>query len=177
VALLDLAMARRQLDNLSTSSASDEELQLWVDASITAVEKARGEAVDVREFVDELPVAGGSVTLAHIPVVSLTSVVGAGTAASWDVADLRVSPSGVVVATSGPALSGTVVVAYTAGQADPPANYAIAGLIILQHLWEARRGTMGPRRGGDDEVYVPQLGYAVPRRATELLGLSLPGVA
>jgi hypothetical protein len=177
VALIDLTMARRQLDNLSTTSASDDELQLWVDAAISAVEKARGETVDVQSFTDEVAVVGRSVTLAHIPVVSLTSVVAVDTDTTWDVAALRVSPSGVVTAVSGPALQGTVVVTYTAGQANPPSNYKIAGLIILQHLWETRRGTMGPAHGGDGEVYMPQLGYAVPRRAVELLGLSLPGVA
>ncbi|MFI0900567.1 hypothetical protein [Streptomyces sp. NPDC020983] len=176
MALIDTTMARRHLDGLS-SSTSDEELQLWVDAATSAVEKARGEAVDEREFVDEVAVVGRTVTLAHIPVVSLLSVVAVDTDATWDVGVLRVSPSGVVTAISGPALQGTVLVTYTAGQADPPAPYKVAGLIILQHLWETRRGTMGPRHGGDDEMYVPQLGYAVPRRAVELLGLSLPGVA
>lgn len=176
MALIDLAMARRQLDSLGPST-SDDELQLWVDAATSAVEKARGETVDERSFTDELAVVGGSVTVSHLPVTGLTSVEAVGAATTWDVVDLRVSPSGVVVATSGPALSGTVAVTYTAGMADPPANYTIAGLIILQHLWETRRGTMGPRHGGDDEVYMPQLGYAVPRRATELLGLSMPGVA
>lgn len=176
MALIDLALARRQLDGLSTST-TDDELQLWVDAATSAVEKARGEIVDVRDFTVEVDVADGVAVLPCIPVVSLASAESVDGLTTWDVTKLRVRSSGAVSATSGPALRGAVVFEVTAGMASPDANYKIAGLIILQHLWETRRGTMGPRHGGDGEVYVPQLGYAVPRRATELLGLSLPGVA
>lgn len=176
MALIDLAMARRQLDNLGPSTP-DDELQLWVDAATSAVEKARGEIVNLREFTVEVDVVGGVAVLPHIPVVSLTSAESVDGSIVWDVSGLRVAASGAVSVRSGPPLRGTVAIAWTAGMASPDANFTIAGLIILQHLWETRRGTMGPRHGGDDEVYVPQLGYAVPRRATELLGLSLPGVA
>lgn len=176
MALIDVSMARRQLNDLGASTDNDE-LQMWVDAATSAVEKARGVIVNVRDFTAEVDVVGGVAMLPHIPVVSLTSAESVDGSTTWDVSGLRVAASGAVSARSGPALRGTVAFAWTAGMMSPDANYKIAGLIILQHLWETRRGTMGPRHGGDDEVYVPQLGYAVPRRATELLGLSLPGVA
>lgn len=176
MALITLAQAKTQLN--ITSDAYDDELQLWMGATTSAVEKARGETVEQRRITDEVQVRGGVALLRSVPVVDLVSVTSATDGTTWDVSALRVNPAtGAVTAETGPSLAGVLIFLYNAGYSDPPANYIVAALIILQHLWETRRGAQGVTRGGEDEAYIPQLGYAVPRRASELLGLSLPGVA
>lgn len=176
--LLTLELAKEQLN--ITTSGQDATVQLWADAATSAVAKALGRAVDEGNFTEEVDLgSGGSgFVLSNVPITGLTSVEAVDGSQTWDVDDLHVNAdAGAVSVLSGPSLRGKVAIAYTAGVAVPPANWTVAGLIILQHLWETRRGTMGVSRGGDGEVYMPQLGYAVPRRAVELLGLSLPGVA
>lgn len=176
--LLTLELAKDQLD--LSSSDTDATVQMWANAATLAVGKALGRVVDSSSFTDEVDLGSGGTAfvLSNVPVIGITSVVSVDGGTSWDTAALHVNAdSGAVSVLSGPPLRGLVAVSYTAGVADPPANWTVAGLIILQHLWETRRGTMGVSMGGDGEVYMPQLGYAVPRRAVELLGLSLPGVA
>lgn len=175
MSLLTLELAKEQLE--ITSSDSDQTIQLWMDAATSAVGKALGRVVDEAEFTDEVDLGSGtsSFMLSNVPVIEITSAASVDGSATYDPAGLHVNAASGAV--SGPTMRGVVAVTYTAGVVSPPANWTVAGLIILQHLWETRRGTMGPTMGGDGEVYMPQLGYAVPRRAVELLGLSLPGVA
>lgn len=178
--LISLAQAKRHLTIAADSTSYDDEVQLWIDATVTAVEKARGQIVQQRSFTDEGDFGTGttSFVLTNVPVLAITAVATVDNAQTWDPAALHVAPdSGVVTVLSGPPLRGLATVSYTAGMATIPANYTAAGLIILQHLWMTRRGAGAVPRGGEDEMYVPALGYAVPRRAVELLGLSLPGVA
>jgi hypothetical protein len=85
--------------------------------------------------------------------------------------------TGLVAVASGPAFTGALDVTYQAGLAIVPEDYRLAGLIIIQHLWETQRGTMGVQLGGDSETYMPGRGFAIPRRAMELLDPPLPGVA
>lgn len=56
--------------------------------------------------------------------------------------------------------------------APPAANYKLAGLIIVQHLWSTRRGNM-PTASPDLDVslsYPNFNGFAIPNKALELLG-------
>jgi hypothetical protein len=179
VALFTREEAKRQLDIKPDNTRFDDEIQMWSDAAQEAVEKAKGELVVQRDVTVEVIAAAGSpVILPYIPVVSLTSVASVDGSTTWDVDDLHASTvSGELLALRGNTLKGRLLITYQAGHATPPASYKPAGLIILQHLWETRRGTQGVSHGGDNEVYIPQLGYAIPRRAHELLGLGLPGVA
>lgn len=175
MALLNLETVKRQL-GVPDDGTYDEELPLWMGAATAAVESIRGEAIDPREVTDEVTAVSGTVMLSWLPVISLTSVTTTDGATSWDVSALHVTPSGAVRALSGPALQGTLLFLYNAGYTDPPPNFQLAGTIILQHLWETRRGAMAPQVGGTDD-YMPGPGWAIPRRALELLGLSIPGVA
>jgi len=173
-----LEAAKRQLNISQDDTSLDDELQLYVDAVGAAVEKARGETIDRRTIVaEEVAARRSSFLLASVPIVSITSTVSVDGSQVWDPSDLRVdASSGMVTVASGPAVSGAVLVTYTAGYDPVPAHYQLAALIILQHLWETQRGVMGVSLGGDGEpVMMP--GFAIPRRALELLGLSIPGVA
>lgn len=177
--LINLAPAKGQLNIPLDDDSLDEEVQLWAAATTLAVGKAKGEIIDPCSITDERRVDGAtSVVLSGTPVIDLTSVATVDGATTWDTSSLHVNKrTGELTVLSGPALKGLVAFVYEAGYADPPANYRVGGLIILQHLWETKRGAPSPQMGGSDDVYIPQLGYAIPRRAAELLGLSLPGIA
>jgi hypothetical protein len=179
VALVTLAAAKAQL-NIDVGDAShDDELQLYVDAVTTPVEKAVGRVVDQRQFTDERDLAGAtSVLLPNVPVIEVTDVATIDGATTWDPADLHVnSASGRVTVRSGPPLTGLVAFTYTAGPATAAPNEQLAALLIIQHLWETKRGTMVVNTGGDMEPWAPGMGFAVPHRALELLGDPLPGIA
>jgi hypothetical protein len=58
------------------------------------------------------------------------------------------------------------------------ATDSLAAQIIIEHLWQTRRGARGgPRPGGMDTTLVHGLGFAIPNAALELLGTGIPGMA
>lgn len=58
---------------------------------------------------------------------------------------------------------------YKAGWAQLPENAKLAGSMVAQHLWDVQNGFAG-RRPNDDFIQTG-FGFAVPRRAEELLGV------
>ncbi|UNZ20623.1 hypothetical protein [Streptomyces sp. 891-h] len=178
MAIVTLDAAKEQLNIATSDSSQDVELQRYVDAVTTPVERHLGEVVDQRQLTDELRLSGAtSFMLSGTPVISLDAVATVDGTQIWAVADMHVdSASGEVTVLSGPAVTGLVAVTYTAGYATVPEDYQLAALIIVQHLWETQRGAMGVSVGGEGEP-VFGLGFALPRRALELLGTPLPGVA
>lgn len=176
--LVSLFQVKEQLNIAVSDTSHDVELQSYVDAATFPVEEACGRVVEQRTVMDELAVRGGSFLLRSVPVVSLTSVVAVDGSQNWDVSQLHVdSRSGEVTVLSGPIFCGRILATYVAGESEVLPNVQLAALIIVQHLWETQRGTMGVQLGGDNENYVVGRGFAVPRRAIELLGSQLPGVA
>jgi hypothetical protein len=178
--IVSLADARAQLNMAAAETADDDELRGFIGAATGAVERALGRTVVRRSFTDRFAIGGATaeLLLRTVPVLSLTSVVSADGATTWSTANLRVDgETGLVTVVSGAALTGTVDVTYQAGDTVIREDYRLAGLIIVQHLWETQRGTMGVQLGGDSEPYVAGRGFAIPRRALELLDTQLPGVA
>jgi hypothetical protein len=178
MSLVTLADAKDQLNTRTSGDVDDTELQRYVDAVTKPMEDAAGRVLDPRTFTDivQVTIASG-LLLARAPVTAVTAVVTTDGVTSWDPANLFVDPdSGMVTVQSGPALNGQVAITYTAGVTPVAAHVELAALITIQHLWETKRGTMGVTLGGEGETFVPR-GFAVPRRATELLGTPLPGVA
>jgi hypothetical protein len=194
--LISLADAKQQLN--ITSTASDEELRVYLEAVTAIAERIRGEALIRRTFTDEkyLPdffrgygqvdaaqpygttTVRSTVALNHTPAVSLTSVSRVNGSMTWDTTLLRLDPDGIVDVLFGPALVGHLTITYVAGYSIVPAEVGLATRIILQHLWETQRGSRGgPRPGGLDVTAVPGMGFAVPNRAVELLGGGMPGFA
>ena len=178
MALVTLADAKKQLNTSAYGDVDDDELQRYVDAVTKPMEDAAGRTLDARSFTDVVQLSNATgVMLAHAPVTAVTAVATTDGATSWDPANLFVDrDSGMVTVTSGPSLSGQVAFTYTAGVTPVAANVQVAALITIQHLWETKRGAGGVSMGGEGETFVPR-GFAVPRRATELLGTPLPGVA
>lgn len=77
-----------------------------------------------------------------------------------------------------------IVITYNAGAyaapANVPANVKLAARIILAHLWQADQQGYRPTFGApDDDVVTSPSGFAIPRRAYELLrpSITVPGFA
>ena len=182
MAIVTLADAKAQLNIPASDTSGDIELQGYVDAAIAAVETQLGQVVDRRTVVDQLDFASNMTAflLRSAPVISLTSIVSLDGTQTWTVTPPTMhvdGASGCVTVLSGPPVKGSVLATYEAGYTTVPAHFRLAALIIVQHLWETQRGTMGVQLGGDADNYVAGRGFAIPRRAIELLGPPLPGVA
>ncbi|MFI1767519.1 hypothetical protein ACH41H_36480 [Streptomyces sp. NPDC020800] len=178
--IVSLAEARAQLNMDPTETADDDELRGFVAATTRAVERELGRAVVRRTYTDRFTISGltQQVLLRTAPVLSLTSATSADGATTWNTNHIQAdTDTGYVTVVSGPPFSGVVDFVYQAGFAVIPDDYRLAGKIILQHLWETQRGVMRVQLGGDNETYTPGRGYAIPRRAQELLDSQLPGVA
>lgn len=195
--LVSLAQMRNQLKIVGTGD--DEDLRTYIESATNAVELIRGEAVVKRSFTEEhrFPTffrgfgqVDGSMStspttqrrqmaLNKWPVTSLTSVARVDGTMTWDVSLLHVeAASGVVDVLYGPSFAGQITVTYKAGYQVIPAEFGLAAAMIVEHLWQTRRGRSGvPSPGGLDTSPVPGLGYAVPNRAIELLGAGIPGFA
>lgn len=180
--VISLADAKQQLN--MTTTANDEELRFYIEATTAIVEQLRGETIAFRTFTEEREIRTGRFPLAHTPVVSLTSVATVDGFITWDVSRLHVSPAGVVapnpyVNTGLLDLKGWIKAVYTAGYQIVPANVGLAARIIIQHLWQTQRPERGSgnRNSALGESVVPGMGFAVPNRALELLGNGVPGFA
>lgn len=195
-ALISLADAKQQLN--ITSTTSDDELRIFIEAATAAVERHRNEAIIRRSVVEEhylddytwgfgqnygQPAAWGvparKLALDCRPAISLTSIARVDGTMTWDVANLHLSPGGIVDVLFGLPLSGHVTVTYIAGYQTIPAEFQLATRIIVEHLWQTQRGNKGwPKPGGmDDSLSTIGLGFAIPNRALELLGTGSPGFA
>lgn len=176
--LVSLSQVKAQLNIPATDTSNDAELQSYVDAATFPVEEACGRVIAQRTVIDELDAWGCSFLLRSVPVASLTAVSAVDGSQTWDVNQLHVDGgTGEVTVLSGPDFRRRIQVTYVAGVSTVPPNVQLATLIIIQHLWQTQRGIMGVQLGGDNETYVAGRGFAVPRRALELLGGQLPGVA
>jgi hypothetical protein len=176
--IVSLADVRDQLN--MTSTADDEELRTYIEATTAVVENYLGRAVVRRSFTEEHQVSGGELMLNWTPVQSITSIETVDGVTTWTAADVHVSTSGVVTAEAGAtALDGAITVTYVAGSALVPGNWALAARIIVQHLWETQRGTAGaPFAGGLDMpgAGFTQYGFSIPNRAKQLLTGGVPGL-
>lgn len=169
---LDIDSAARQL---RIQGDPPDDLADYVAAAIAVIERHTGEtmATTSAQYVAVTPPVW-TIALPQVPVRSVGSVTN-DLGQTWESTDVSVSENGVLRALSTP-FRGEMTVTYTAGYGDaPPANYVLAGLIIVQHLWESRRGSMPLASSDLEGAYDPRLAYAIPNRAIELLGSEAPG--
>ncbi|MCX3064207.1 head-tail connector protein [Streptomyces beihaiensis] len=179
VAIVSLADAKAQLNE--ASNVDDDELRGYVTGASLAVERELGTIVARRPFSERRTAdSDGQILLSNVPVLAVTGAVSADGTTTWAAADLDVdTDTGLVTAVAGAApLAGDVDCTYTAGLRIVPDDYQLATSIIIQHLWETQRGRSGAVPGGSTEPeYMSGRGFALPRRALELLDTPLPGVA
>jgi hypothetical protein len=194
-AMVSLADAKAQLSIDPADHDTDDLLRDYIAAATGAAELYKHETIVRRTITDELDLwsqAGygyGSgygqrrqqkFWLRSAPVISLTSVVSWDGAVTWDVTQMRASPSGLVKVMGGIPVSGLADVTYIAGLQQIPANYKRGALVIVAHLWETQRGQLTAMSGvmGPEEHF-RQSGefFSVPAKAKELLGPPRPMVA
>lgn len=184
--MITLSEAKLQLNFPADDDGSqDEEVQAYVDAAGGVVERHTGEVGAVRTITGERRAVGDSwrLWLHNKPVQSLTSIARVDGSQTWNVADLDVeTDAGLIRVVDGPLLSGLLEITYEAGHVNVPPNFNLAARIIVQHLWQTQRGTMGlgdvrsTMEASFNDTTVRR-GYAIPNAALELLGESTPVVA
>lgn len=174
--IISVASAKKQLNIDADDTTCDDEIADYIRAITAPVERITGAIV--RRTVTETVPGGLTLALSHAPVLEVLSVTatltgGVGPA----VADLATDTLGGVVRRKDRAwIGGPVQVTYVAGRAQVPPHVDLAARIILQHMWETQRGTALPRFGGED-TWDPRFGFSIPRRAAELLGDQIGGIA
>jgi hypothetical protein len=150
-------------------------------AVTAAVENYLHEVVVRRSFTDEIELCRARrFRVWQAPVISLTSVQLWDGSVTWDTADMRASPSGVVRVVNGPLITGLVDVAYLAGYQVVPYNYRMGALVILQHTWETQRGSgtmMSGVIGPEERFRQPGEFFTLPNKAKEWLGPPHPTIA
>ncbi|WP_402465788.1 hypothetical protein [Isoptericola aurantiacus] len=154
--------------NLTDENQTDEAEQ-WLRAAVRTVEGRVG-ALNPRSITVQLDEGhGGRYWHRTDPVLEVTAVDGETPTA------VRVSSIGVITGLPTSAAAITLRI----GQEPVPDDLVLAVFFLGSHLWEMRRGRQG-RRGAyarDDEP-APQTGFAIPRRALELMADHLlPGMA
>lgn len=162
------------LGNIETPDF-DSQLEEFLDAATLAVEHRVGPMVTT-SFTESVRLSNCMAMLEHWPVQSITTVDGEAFTVEEDLSDLSIGE--LYVGTSGRA-----TVAYTAGRAagptDVPEDLRIATMVVVGHLWDTQRGRSGGFAhipgmdddapiGGDASYFVMQ-GFAMPRRAMELM--------
>jgi hypothetical protein len=183
VQILTLADAKEHLGIAAAVTAHDATIQVWLDTIDENIERAIGGPVVTRAVTEraEATDGGRALPLRKRPAVAVTSVTAVATGQAADVSDVEIDPNSNVarrrsglpfLAYAGPPV---FTVAYTAGLGlAVPAPVSAAARIILDHLWETRRGpSVRPSAGGDETSQVFGMAFAIPNRALELLGANL----
>jgi hypothetical protein len=164
VYVVSLEELKAQLNR--TDTADDLELRTYLASATRYVENRIGGPVSVQTFTERRWVDGPTLIPRRRPLVSITSITpdfGTALTTSAYFADTDANQI-VFYYTSG----GWHTIVYKAGQQQVNENVKLSGMIVAQHLWDTQNGFAG-RRNADDLVQTG-LGFAVPRRAEELLG-------
>lgn len=177
--LVTLAEAKAFLDIPTQITRDDAEISAFVSALTGPVEQHVGAVLPVA-YTERHDGGRPAINLDHIPVVSITSVTLPGSVALASTGYELDKPSGVVNRMIGDYTTtweyGRITIVYTAGLASVPAHVKQAALIILGHLWETQRGSARAPVNSDD-TYDPRWTFSIPRRALELLGPAIGGIA
>lgn len=176
-AVLPLQDAKDQLDIPQTTTTYDDEIQSFVDTITENMERMTGGPLLNRSITERIESGYSDTVLAvrYRPLVSVTSIVDTASGSTLSIADVELDTNaGLIRRKLGVGLLGVscvYTVTYVAGWGTSvPASFAMAGRIILAHLWATQHGPSArPALGGLDEVTLPGWGYAIPNRAAELL--------
>jgi hypothetical protein len=192
IGLVSLADAKRQLGIDPSYADDDDELRSWIAAMTGPVELHKNEVVVQRQFTHtwEQRRSGWKFRLFKLPVVQLISLTGIiwGTTTTYVSAPIAAGDtSGTYYIDpdtgigrqilQGPSLAGYMTATWTAGYSVIPQHYQNAAMMLLQALWETRRGpggvggVIGPEELADYRHY-----EALPRKVRELLGPARPVV-
>jgi hypothetical protein len=176
--IISLADTKTQLN--ITGTDHDGELADMIRSVTVVCERYVG-AIVRRPYTETFSGGVPRLALTHVPVLSLTTVTESGV--TLTPADYRlVGASGVLSRVVGQQIQvwvdgiANVTVTYVAGRTAVEPHVRQAALIMVQHMWETQRGTSG-FQARDPDTYDPRYSYSIPRRALELLGEPIPGIA
>lgn len=184
--VISLQDAKDMLNIPASKTADDAEIDSWIAAIESGLEKRLGGPVTSRAVTErsELLQGGTVILVRQRPLVSVTSITdsGGGALGTGDL-DLDVN-AGLIrrklgIPFYGPffAWSPQVTVVYVAGWGTSVAP-AFSGFarIVIRHLWDTQRGPVSMPLAGEQLVGVPGFSFAIPARAVELLDGSQDGV-
>jgi len=164
--------------HLNRSDVTDDtELTMFLTAASLWVEYAIGGPLDVQSFTEIHWVDGTSpIVPRKRPISAITSITpDQGTVLS-STAYFADTGTATIHLRYGVAPNWYTLV-YTAGLSSVSDRIKLAGLEVARHLWMIQNGSAGRGFPGDDVIPTP-LGFAIPRRAQELLAQDqIPGIA
>lgn len=186
IVTLDDAKAQLRI----TDTTYDAVIQAYCDGITAAIEDYKHEVIEQRTITEDIDFCGHwrypfgprTFRLWSVPVISITSATSVTTGTTWDLSNLRLTgSSGLVRVLGGPPLQGLVEFVYEAGYTTAPENYRQGALVVLQHVWETRRGVGSAPRSSvvgmeEERHYDPRYSYSIPRKALEWLGSPRPVV-
>jgi hypothetical protein len=188
VRVISLQDAKDMLNIPASTTKDDAEIDSWIAAIESGLEKRTGGPVITRAFTERCELDGSHTALLvrRRPLVSVTSVVSVASGSPVDIsAGLDIDANAGTVRTklgtpfTGPfyAYRPAMTVTGTAGWGTsvPPA-FASFARIVVKNLWDTQRPSVGMPMGGEQMVTIPGFGFAVPNRAAELLDGSQDGV-
>lgn len=190
-ALFSLADAKQTLQIPASNTTDDDELRGKIRAITTSIEQYKNTAYAYRQVTEyftrpnmsppwNLPV---KLRLTTIPVITLTSLVtlnpdGSVVTDYLPASNLQVDgATGLVSRLAGPPFAGRLQAVYTAGMTVIPENILEGGRILLQFVWESRRGpgglngVIGPEEMSDFRHFTGK-----PRKVMDLLGPPMPAI-
>lgn len=188
ISVLPLQDGKDALNIPAASTADDAEIQSYIAAIESGLERATGGPVVNRVITErsEMQAYQTVIPVRQRPLVSVTSITSA-SGGAIDISaglDLDVN-AGLIRRRLGLPFYGPffqwlpqVTVVYVAGWGTSvPAAFGSFARITLQHLWTSQHGPSSrPSMGGADMVTIPGMGFAVPNMAAELLNGSQDGV-
>lgn len=188
VRVISQADAKEMLNIPAATTTYDTELDGWIASIEAGLERFTGGPVVNRTITERVEATSGYTVLCvrQRPLVSLQSVVNVGSGqplALDDMTDLDVN-AGTIRRRLGWPFFGPFYqylpvfdVTYTAGWGTAvPAAFNSFARIVIQHLWETKRGPIAMPMAGEQPVAVPGFGFAIPNRAAELLNGSQDGI-
>jgi hypothetical protein len=169
---ISLRDAKNQLGIDADDTSEDDDLRAWLAGVTWALEERLKRKIARRTVTDQVTASCGRFRLWSTPVISLAELTSADGLTTYDVDDFFVTNlSGLVRQISGGNVTGDLVAAYVVGDPQPGYNIYQAGLLLLQHVWDSRRGpgqipggVIGPEETMDFRHYT-----SMPRKVTEWL--------
>lgn len=198
--ILSLAMGKRAVGIDAANTDDDDELREMITGVTKAVENYKNEVIARRAIVAESHQYDlwswswqtPRLKLNFTPVISLDTLVSEDGVVNWlsdggllpaDTVGRNLylnSQTGIVDVVRSTPITGWVVAGYTAGYKVIPYNYLQGSKVMLQWLWETRRGPGGLNAViGPEELHAMTGAhpYLIPRKAQEWFGPPFPAVA
>lgn len=176
-AVLSLQDAKQVVNIPDATTVYDNELQLYVDVATAAIEAMTGGPAYNRSITERTRLMGWNDTtfvLRKRPLVSVTSITNIASGQATDLSDIDLDPNSCIVQRKrelpfwGWAPWYSIV--YVAGWGTVvPAAFGLSARIIVQHLWKAQRGPGQASVPSFDGVLIPEVGYAIPPDAFDVL--------